>query len=152
MGGFMAPALVDGDGVFAAVCLIPDWSQPFDGVLSRLALSLVDLGVDLPATTQAGSVVRRAQPVFNEVDYLTEHDFDECPEGVSRYEADHRERDELCSRTRGCCYEHLQNGDQVVEVREKYPYEETVSGGSAEKVWPVDHGFSSFRVDKVCEN
>ena len=130
----MASALVDGNGVFAAVCLIPDWSQPFDGVLSGLALSLVDLGVDLPATTQAGSVVRGTQLAFDEVNYLTEHDFDECPDGVSHYKVNYSEGDDLGSRTRGCCYEHLQKGDQVVEVRKEEPYEETGSDGPAEKV------------------
>ena len=52
VGGFVAACLLVAAGVLAAVCLIPDWSQPFEGVLGGLALSLVDLGVDLPATTQ----------------------------------------------------------------------------------------------------
>ena len=112
----------------------------------------MDLGVGFLATTQNGSVVRGAQPAFDEVDYLTEHDFDESTVDVSRHDENNNEGDDLGSRTRGCCYEHLQKGDQVVEVREEEPYEETGSDGSAEKVWPVDHGFSSFRVDEVCKN
>lgn len=62
----MAAPLLDGD-VFAELALVPDWLQPFDGVLGGLALVLVDLCPALQVTP--GDSSRVSQPSDAHRDY-----------------------------------------------------------------------------------
>lgn len=147
MGDHLTARLLDADDVLAAVGLLPDRTQAEEDVVGGLRTAV---GLDQRPVLhiQVDGLLR----LLEGVDCLLEAECDEGPEGVSRYEADHREGHDECSVAWGCCYECLSKRDQIVEVREEEPHEETDGDGSTEIAAPVDHGFSTFRVDEVCKS